>query len=108
MDRRAQFHTREEVIRVLDEQQSKKTWGRWTLDEDAPRSLDARPYTNGSPYQIVLFKQGCGFPGFTAWLGRWVQHLQEKGWVSYRDLWDFVDAAQTIFRRDGVQNDAHN
>lgn len=49
-------------------------------------------------YQVRLFPVGCDFPTFTAWLGGWVQHLQEKSWVTPDDLWNFVESAQEIYR----------
>jgi hypothetical protein len=101
MDWKANFLTKDDLDRVLEESRRKKIWGRWTLDKKGEYpSLDIHPYPNGTPYQIRLFKFGCEFSTFGAWLGHWVQHLQEKGWVSYKDLWDFVDAAQDIYRRE--------
>jgi glycosyltransferase involved in cell wall biosynthesis len=100
MDWKAKYLTKDDLDRGLDEARKKKAWGRWTLDKEAYPSLDIHPYPNNIPYQIRLFQSGCDFPKFTAWLGHWVQHLQDKGWMSYKDLWDFVDASQTIYRRE--------
>lgn len=98
MDWKTKFHTKEEFDRVEEEGRKQKQWGRWVLDENCYPSLDIQPYPsrNNHVYQIRLFDYGCDFPTFLAWLGRWVQHLQLKSWMSYKDLWDFVDAAQTI------------
>jgi hypothetical protein len=105
MDWKSHFHTAEDFERAEEEMRTKKQWGRWTLDtEGAYHSLDIRPYANdglnGGPYEVRLFEQGGDFPAFTAWLGHWVQHLQEKSWLTPQDLWDFVDAAQDIHRRE--------
>lgn len=82
----------------------KKEWGRWMLDtEGAYHSLNIVPYSNaglhGGPYEIRLFEYGCEFSVFMKWLGHWTQHLHHKGWISSRDLSDFVDAAEDLYRR---------
>ena len=76
-------------------------WGRWTFDPTgAYPSLDIPGYGihTKNPYQVRLFPSGCDFPAFTAWLGHWVQHLQDKSWITPADLWNFVDASQEIYR----------
>jgi hypothetical protein len=71
-------------------------WGRWTYDPTGEyASLDIE--SPGAPYQVRLFPAGCEFPTFTAWLGHWVQHLQNKSWITPGDLWSFVDAAQDLY-----------
>jgi hypothetical protein len=100
MDWKSLFHTKEDFERAEEEMRRKKQWGRWKLDIEAYPSLDICPTPNSTPYQIRLFEGGCKFPAFTAWLGHWVQHIQEKSWISPQDLWDFVDAAQDIYRRE--------
>jgi hypothetical protein len=99
MDWKSQYHTKEDFERAIEETQKKKEWGRWKLDIEEYPSLDICPTPNSAPYQIRLFERGCDFPTFTAWLGHWVQHIQEKSWLSPQDLWDFVDAAQDVYRR---------
>ena len=79
----------------------RKQWGRWTLDRTgAYSSLDIPNYGlhTANPYQVRLFRKGCDFHTFTAWLGGWVQHLQEKSWITRADLWNFVEAAQELYR----------
>jgi hypothetical protein len=101
MDRKTMFNTKEDFERADEEMRKKRKWGRWTLDKKAPPSLDIQPYSHSSTlYPVPLFKRGCEFPRFTAWLGHWAQHLHEKSWMSHKDLWDFVDAAQDIYRRE--------
>jgi hypothetical protein len=104
MDWKAKFLTKDDFDSVLEETRKKKAWGRWTLDKNGPPSLDIHPYPNGGlhggPYEILLFPSGCDFGTFIAWLGRWTQHLQNKGWMSHKDLWDFVDASQDMYRRE--------
>lgn len=99
---KSQFVTKAQVVQALEEMKTKTKWGRWTLDTEVLPSLDICPYPgNNAKYEVPLFQAGCDFPIFTAWLGHWTQHLQEKGWCAHKDLWDFVDAAQDIFRRGG-------
>lgn len=82
-----------------DDAMRKGKWGRWTYDPTGEyASLDIDPYGNNCSYQVRLFEKSCDFPKFTEWLGHWVQHLQEKSWVTPRDLWNFVDAAQDVYR----------
>ena len=99
MDRKSKYVTKDDMERALHESATKTKWGRWTLDTKLCPSLDICPYQNGAKYEVPLFKRGCDWPAFLAWLGHWTQHLQEKGWVAYKDLWDFVDASQDLFRR---------
>ena len=100
MDWKSNFVTKDELESALLERDTKQKWGRWTMDTKVYPSLDICPYQgNNAKYEVPLFKAGCDFPTFTAWLGRWTQHLQDKGWMAYKDLWDFVDASQDIFRR---------
>lgn len=106
MDWTSQFDKPEDFERAEEEMRNKKEWGRWKLDTGgAYHSLDIVPYSNeglrGGPYEVQLFERGCDFPAFTAWLGHWTQHLQEKGWITPQDLWDFVDAGQDMYRREG-------
>ena len=80
---------------------SRRKWGRWTYDPTgAYRSLDIQPYPeNTALYQVPCWPEGCNFQKFTEWLGHWVQHLQvKKGWITATDLWNFVDAAQDLYR----------
>ena len=97
----SQFHTKEDFERADEEMRTKKKWGRWTLDKKVYPSLDIQPYSHSKTlYEVPLFKRGCDFPAFLAWLGHWVQHLQLKGWITPSALWDFVDAVQDIHRRE--------
>jgi hypothetical protein len=97
-DWKALFHSKEDFDRVDAEARGKTQWGRWTLDKEDPWSLDIQPYAHSTTlYQIVLFKRDGDFPKFTEWLGHWVQHIQQKSWLSYKDLWQFVEAAQEIY-----------
>lgn len=100
MDWRSHFDTPEDFERAEEEMRRKNEWGRWKLDKEAYPTLDIDPAPKSGPYQVRLFEPGCDFSTFTAWLGHWAQHLQEKGWLSPQDLWDFVDAAQDIYRRE--------
>src|SRR5664279_5967978 len=77
MDWKANFLTKDDLDRVLEESRRKKAWGRWTLDKKVYPSLDIHPYSNNSPYQVPLFKLGCDFSTFLAWLGHWTQHLKD-------------------------------
>ncbi len=96
----AKFLTKDEFDREWDALLKKQKWGRWTLDQKAHPSLDIEPFSNGSKYEVRLFQRGCGFPAFLEWLGHWTQHLQVMSWMSYKDLWDFVQAAQDLYRRE--------
>ena len=98
---KSQFDTYEQLEAAVLERDTKRQWGRWTLDVVVCPSLDICPYPkqNNCKYEVPLFKAGCDFPTFVAWLGKWTEHLQKKGWMAYKDLWDFVDASQDIFRR---------
>src|SRR5579864_2759625 len=78
-----------------------RNWGRWSLDPTGEySSLDIPGYGiyTSHPHQVRLFPADCDFPTFTAWLGRWVQHLQGKSWITPDDLWNFVEGAQGIYR----------
>ena len=106
MDWKSHFDTAEDFERAEKETRTKKEWGRWRLDtEGAYHSLDIHPHDvnggiHGGPYEVRLFERGGDISAFTVWLGRWVQHLQEKSWITPQDLWDFVDASQDIYRRE--------
>ena len=79
----------------------RQNWGRWTIDPTGEYpSLDIPAYgiRTKCPYQVRLFPTNCDFPTFVAWLGHWVQHLQEKSWITPADLWNFVEGAQELYR----------
>lgn len=73
-------------------------WCRWSLNATGEHpTLEIQPYTHSTTkYRVPLFNQGCTYEEYTAWLGRWVEHLHAKSWAAYKDVYTFVDAATDI------------
>ncbi len=77
----------------------KTVWGRWHLDEarhvlqlHAPKSTSLI-----AEIGLPIFPYGCTEEVFNAWLGSWLQDVHTSRETSYKDVWDFVDAAQDIY-----------
>jgi hypothetical protein len=92
------FITKEQFEQEIERARTQTEWGRWTFDPDVYATLDIRPYSAGTKYEIRLFKAKCNWSAYLSWLGHWVEHLSGKSWLTDKDLRYFVEAANDLYR----------
>jgi hypothetical protein len=76
----------------------KTVWGRWYLDEEKGLLRINAPHSKHfiANIGLPLFWSRCTEEVFNAWLGSWLQDVHAWREMSYKDVWDFIDAAQDI------------
>lgn len=77
----------------------KTVWERWYLDEKRKVLRLQAPQSKSliAELGLPLFSYGCTEEIFNQWLGSWLQDVHTSRETSYKDVWDFADAAQDIY-----------